>query len=290
MESMKIPIYDSEQGWLGAIPIKITDAGSGQQRITVRVPQLKVFVDIMRPQPVRRPHQPAMRPTAAKRAPAAGRASQPAEPPRAPTPTPVSRGLEISFVIPAIPRLPSVAQLGRHLKVVPRKRLLAGAILGVIIVALPLAHHFLITPHATGASDITLHNGRPVLIKGNPAFATILPAGKNIANYGGWTRISPPDRAPVYGYTDKIGNVPIDVSEQALPANFQIDTASAVQKLAENFGATNQLTAGQTAVYVGTSINGPQSVIFTKNGLLVLVKSVSPIADAAWVTYINTLR
>jgi hypothetical protein len=133
---------------------------------------------------------------------------------------------------------------------------------------------------------------RPALTRGTPGYATVLPDGKTIDDLGGWIRVSPPGRNAVYAYADKIGGVRIDVSEQPLPPALRNHTSEQMARLAQSYAAKGTLTAAGTTVYIGTSAKGPQSLIFNldQKGLLVLIKSVSPLADNQWVTYINSLR
>ncbi len=128
----------------------------------------------------------------------------------------------------------------------------------------------------------------PKLSRGTPSYKTLLPTGKTIQSLGGWTRVSPPGRNPVYAYVDKLGGVQIDVSEQPLPDNLKSDIA--VQQLAQGFNATNKIDASGTTAYIGTSANGPQSVIYVKNNLLILIKSTAPASDALWAAYISSLK
>jgi hypothetical protein len=121
----------------------------------------------------------------------------------------------------------------------------------------------------------------------NPEFRAVLPRNKSIDELGGWTRISPPNNEPVYAYTDKIGNTAITVSEQLLPDSF---ANTGIADLAKQFNATNKLEGLTTEVYYGTSAKGPQSVIFAKNELLILIKSQAKISDEAWVVYIKSLN
>ena len=124
----------------------------------------------------------------------------------------------------------------------------------------------------------------------NPGYETILPTGKTITQLGGWERISPPERDPVFAYTDTINDVSINVSQQPLPELFKTDTTGKVAELAKSYNATKKINADTTTVYIGTSAQGPQSVIFTKNDLLVLIKSQENINDDAWVNYIKSLN
>lgn len=123
-----------------------------------------------------------------------------------------------------------------------------------------------------------------------PQFSTVLPSSKSVDDLGGWTRISPPNNDPVYAYNDTIGSVPINVSEQPLPTSFKTNTDAQIAELAKKFSATDSFTAGSTKVYVGTSSKGPQSVILTKNDLLILIKSQQKVQDDDWKKYIQSLN
>ncbi len=122
-----------------------------------------------------------------------------------------------------------------------------------------------------------------------PTFAAVLPNGKTISDLGGWQRLDPPNSDPVYIFTDTINSVPISVSQQVLPTTFKSNLSQSVADLAKNYSATTELNAGGIKVYIGTSAQGPQSVIFTMNDLLVLVKSQGRIDNDAWVNYISKL-
>jgi hypothetical protein len=123
----------------------------------------------------------------------------------------------------------------------------------------------------------------------NPEYQTILPDNKSIEELGGWTRVSPPGKDPVYAYTDKINDVSIGVSQQPLPDSFKTDAANHVADLAKKYNATTEIQAGNITVYIGTSTKGPQSVIFTRDNLLVMIKSQKQIDNTAWKDYIETL-
>lgn len=122
-----------------------------------------------------------------------------------------------------------------------------------------------------------------------PAFKTILPEGKSINDLGGWKRISPPKNDPVFAYSDQIDGTPISVSQQPLPKSFQGETNNNVAEVAKKFSATDKIEAGNTTIYIGISAKGPQSVIFTKNDLLILIKSQEKIEDTSWARYVEAL-
>ena len=96
--------------------------------------------------------------------------------------------------------------------------------------------------------------------------------------------------AAVYIFTDTIRSVPIKVSEQPLPPSFRDDPTGKTAELAESFNATSTMQVNGFTVYIGTSVKGPQSVIFSDGKLLVLIKSDTTISNGAWADYIKTLR
>ena len=125
--------------------------------------------------------------------------------------------------------------------------------------------------------------------KESPAFQTVLPNNTSIDTLGGWTRISPPENDPVFAYTDSIDDVSITVSQQPAPSSFKNNLDTEVAEVAKKFNATSQLDAGSVKAYIGTSAKGPQSIIFVKNNLLILIKSVQKIDDSKWISYIKSL-
>jgi hypothetical protein len=94
----------------------------------------------------------------------------------------------------------------------------------------------------------------------------------------------------VVSFTDSIGGVDITVSQQALPDAFKKDTDNQVKKLAEGFSANEVLSTANPTAYLGTSIKGPQTVIFAKNNLLVFIQSTKNIDNHDWAEYITNLQ
>jgi len=123
-----------------------------------------------------------------------------------------------------------------------------------------------------------------------PTYLTVLPQGKTIATLGGWQRVSPTDSDPVYAFADSINGTGITVSEQPLPASFKDDVDAQIAALAKGYDATDQITAGDTTVYIGTNAKGPQSVILTKDNLLILIKSQDTLSNGDWKNYISSLH
>jgi len=128
------------------------------------------------------------------------------------------------------------------------------------------------------------------LPKESPSFSAILPKGTSASDFGGWTRVSPSDRNPSYVYADTLEGVTIRVNEQPIPDTFKSDLSGSVEKLADDFGATHILDAGDTKVYIGKNAKGPQSLIFVKHDLLISITSNATVSDDQWITYIKSLQ
>jgi hypothetical protein len=124
----------------------------------------------------------------------------------------------------------------------------------------------------------------------SPSYPTVLPDSFTIESLGGWTKISPPDAEAVYAYSDNLDSVGITVSEQPLPEAFKNNIDTQLADLAKKFNANDHLETPSATTYIGTSANGPQSVIVTKKNLLILIKSQKKIEDSSWIRYINSLN
>lgn len=122
-----------------------------------------------------------------------------------------------------------------------------------------------------------------------PPFQTVLPKGKSIESLGGWQRLDPPGSDPYYVYVDTIKGTTVRVSEQSLPESFKNDTGKQIADLAKEYNATTTIEASGTTVYIGDSAKGPQSVIFTKKNLLILITSEKKIGNDDWKRYIESL-
>lgn len=140
---------------------------------------------------------------------------------------------------------------------------------------------------ATGVYVGVLNGNRPS--GEDPGFATLTPRSKPAADFGGWKRVSPPSADPVYAYSDVIEGVPVLVSQQAMPASFSGNINDKVTELAKQFNAAAEIDANGIIIYIGTSSKGPQSVIFTKNDLLILIKSQKQVKDSSWAEYVKSL-
>ncbi|MEO6109587.1 MAG: hypothetical protein ABIP50_01070 [Candidatus Saccharimonadales bacterium] len=171
-----------------------------------------------------------------------------------------------------------------------RRRLVQAVGLIIIIAVIATLTVLLISAFLTVHPTQTITKTKDTSLQKTPDYPTVLPEGKTITDFGGWTRVSPPDRNPVFAYVDTINGKQINVSEQPLPPEFKEDTNSQVEQLAAGYKATEKVTVGDITVYIGTSAKGPQSVIFVKNNILVLIKSSLKVSDDDWAKYVNSLK
>ena len=98
------------------------------------------------------------------------------------------------------------------------------------------------------------------------------------------------EKRKLVNFVDSIGGVSITVSQQPLPGGFADNAEDKVRKLAADFSATQVLATANPTAYLGTSAEGPQTVIFSKKGLLVFMYSASKIDDHDWAEYITNLQ
>ncbi len=187
-------------------------------------------------------------------------------------------------------------QIANRLPKSRRKARLLIALVILVIAAIIAGTYFLTRNKQDAAMRTTSEstpNGTqkttqsPGLVKGTPAYPVLLPANKNINTSDGWIR--PGDKS-VFVYTDTVSGVTVSVSEQPLPDDFKTDTSQQMESLAKAEKANEKITVGATTVYIGRSANGPQSIFFTKNNLLILIKSGDVITNDQWAAYINSLQ
>jgi hypothetical protein len=208
----------------------------------------------------------------------------PSQPARANTKT---IGINISFG--TRPQLPSKTAIVSYIRqlLFTKKGIIIASITIVLVVGAIVAGSLI---HQQNVAKDSSEKKDPNQIIENLEYQTILPDSKSISSLGGWKRVSPPKADPVYAYVDTINGVAISVSQQPLPKSFKGNTDDQIAELAKKFNATTKIEADDTKVYIGTSAKGPQSVIFTKDYLLILIKSLKKIDNTSWTTYIKSLN
>lgn len=296
---MKIIVREDRQIRIRAVvPVAIQDISSGLERVTVRLLRFgAVEKSPSSTQPTMKARKQVWGRTFS-RALAATLLTQSLETPRptaAHARSKVAKTIEIKITLPSIPKIRSLKD-AKQLALDVKEKLVRSSVkariaMGIAVVLLLWCCYALLPNNSPAPLSPNVdHATGPMLPKGTPTYATVLPAGKSIQSLGGWTRVSPTGRNPVYTYVDKIGTTQVDVSEQPLPAGFQRNTQEQVAQLAKNFNATEKFPAGSTNIYIATLADESQSVILSKDNLLILMKSTSLLPPPQWITYANSLQ
>jgi|GEM_PF-492521 len=217
-----------------------------------------------------------------------------------PTPQPVAateaaKSIEININFGSIPKLPAVSklptarQLASKVRAIhwTRRRVVAVGIVAIAIIGASVWHF---VPGLPGVNKTNRGTVTSTKTDQKPEYATMLPGDKSIESLGGWHRVSPPDRAPVFAYADTIDGVKVNISQQPLPDSFKPDVDKSIAELAKSYSATDKITSDNLTIYIGTSAQGPQSVIFAKDSLLILMKSTGKINDKSWAAYAESLK
>lgn len=192
------------------------------------------------------------------------------------------RNVSIHLSIPEIKK-PDLAGIRNVVAKWPRKYVVAGcSTLGVVVVFGVAA--LVISGSSEKGSD------KPEVLSGNtaqPTFAYSLPKGdsKSID-----APVKYDSQRKVVNFRDSIGGVGITISQQPLPESFKDDPQNKVKKLAEDFSATEVLSTATPTAFLGTAIEGPQTVIFTKKDLLVFIQSEKKIDNKDWAEYVTNLQ
>ncbi len=182
-------------------------------------------------------------------------------------------------------------KLRRFLYGIPKSLLIGIVVIGILVYV--FVQQFDSGGAKTTSKDdttTTSETKKKELPKGKPTYTTYLPSGKTIDDYGGWTRISPVKNDPVYAYVDKIGKVTIRVSQQRIPKAFEGDVENKVQKLADDFLATQKITVEDLTVHVGRSASGVESIIFVIDDTLLNITTDGEVSDNSLIKYIKSLR
>lgn len=91
-------------------------------------------------------------------------------------------------------------------------------------------------------------------------------------------------------YNDVLNNTPITVSQQLLPSEFKANPTTSVENLAKQMNANDKISASDATAFAGVSIKGPQTVVFTKNDLLIFIIADKKIDVLTWSKYIESMR
>jgi len=211
----------------------------------------------------------------------APKAPAPAQPPQSSTPKEAKKiNLSVDLTIPKL-KLPKIKP--PKLPKLTKKQVRLGVICGGVL-ASGLVVVLVVSLLGNGKKP----DGQGVLSDTNqkPSFDTVLPNGKE-DDAADKVKFDP--QKQVASFTDNIGTTQITVSQQPLPEPFKEDTDEKVKKFAEGYNAKTVINESNPKAYIGTSGKGPQTVIFTKNNLLIFIKSANTIDKDQWADYITRL-
>lgn len=121
-----------------------------------------------------------------------------------------------------------------------------------------------------------------------PEFKMIFPEGvqTNIDN----NYVSFNSDKNIASYTDKIGAITVTVSQQPLPARFNNNLETELDREAKKAGAIEIIVPSNPITYVGTAANGVQTAVFYKHDLLIYVRAANKVDNLDWTDYVRSLR
>ncbi len=116
-----------------------------------------------------------------------------------------------------------------------------------------------------------------------PDFKLIYPGGsKKDTSYDANKKVA--------SFNDQMGEAQLTISQQSLPVNFRYDPNGEVEKLAKQINANTKLGVEGVSAFMGQSIKGPQTVVFSKNGLLIFIKSEKMVDTKKWNDYVSSFN
>jgi hypothetical protein len=87
------------------------------------------------------------------------------------------------------------------------------------------------------------------------------------------------------------GNNEIQITEQEMPENFLGQEATEIEKMAKELQAVSVIQIDENKIYHGLSENtGVQTLITSKNELLIFIRSNVPQSDDYWMSYYLSLK
>jgi hypothetical protein len=116
-------------------------------------------------------------------------------------------------------------------------------------------------------------------------FDTVLPRGRNIPD----DKLFYDAKRNFVRYDDQINAVKISVSQQPLPEAFKSDPDGNAKRIAADFSATEMLSMEGQNMYYGVSEKGPQTMILTKNDVLIFINTTTMIEKESLKAYAYNL-
>ena len=94
----------------------------------------------------------------------------------------------------------------------------------------------------------------------------------------------------IISFQDQLVGLEIVVSQQKLPETFKADPQGSLENFAKKINATTPVDAGDVKAFAGKSVNGPQTIVFQKNELLIFIYSPKELDKNIVGSYIKILE
>lgn len=171
-----------------------------------------------------------------------------------------------------------------YVRAEPKRAVIGGGVTAIILAVVVVGS---IGMSMNGDANSAKVAGDNTVNQTDPEFDTLLP---NNETTQADSAIAYDEQRKVANYTDTIDSTKITVSQQPLPERFTVNQAVELEKFAKEINASQEIQAGDTKAYAGVSIQGPQTLVFIKNDLLVFVKADTELPTGAWIAYIESLE
>jgi cytoskeletal protein RodZ len=123
-----------------------------------------------------------------------------------------------------------------------------------------------------------------------PAFTPLAPVDSTNNAVHGTPQVAYDAKRNTYSFTDTIKGNAIVVSQQPIPATYKT-AVDAVSKIAVSLKANQAITTNGGTAFIATDPkSNAQTVVFSKNNLLVFVQSPFTHVTTDWQSYINSLK
>jgi hypothetical protein len=177
-----------------------------------------------------------------------------------------------------------------------QRRLLIGAsavaillVAGLIGMQLQHAAH---TKSAELAAQLITDKANNVAVNSQPTFTPVQSSQALTPAAGAATKqqTSYDGSKNTYSFTDTVGGKSILVSQQPVPNKFK-NATEAVMTVAQSLGANESTSTDDGTAYIASdSKSNSQTVVFTKNNLLLFIQSPFKHTGNEWSSYINSLK
>lgn len=91
-------------------------------------------------------------------------------------------------------------------------------------------------------------------------------------------------------FDDSIDGIFVSVSQQSMPDDFKNDTENKLTELTKGFQAEKTIQTGSGLAYIKETEQGPETIIFSKFGMLIFIRTGDKVSDRSTIDYIDNLN